>query len=345
MYKCSSTTGNDMECIYLQGTGHLIENNDMKDCADYVQNYFVESVIRNNVIHDTTSASWDDEHVDGIQTSVTEGNGSQYLLVEGNSFTNCVDGDYHIGIFRIYSDHIVWRYNHAYNINGGLGFGGTGDNVGTSIVYNNTFKVNGNDTGWGAAYQGDGISTGVVKNNIFITNSAVGTNSPTYGMGTSNYNIAYVSGYSGDWDSPYSAEVTYTTLKNLNPLLTDISTTPTIEPSSPAINAGGELTTVAVADTSSGVSLVVSNATFFQPGWAGTQADWIAIGTVGNVVQISSIDYATNTLTLANGISRSDGDSVWLYRKSDGVQVLYGTAPDIGAYEYFTTGAFTGSMN
>jgi hypothetical protein len=83
----------------------------------------------------------------------------------------------------------------------------------------------------------------------------------------------------------------------------------------------------------------VSDAKFFQPGWAGTNADWIAVGTVSNVVQISAIHYASNTITLASAIPRRAGDSVWLYKKSDGVRVLYGAAPDIGAYEYTGTTA------
>jgi len=44
-----------------------------------------------------------------------------------------------------------------------------------------------------------------------------------------------------------------------------------------------------------------------------------------------------NTMTLTNGITRNPGDPLWLHKKSDGVRVLYGAAPDIGAYEY--TGA------
>jgi len=52
---------------------------------------------------------------------------------------------------------------------------------------------------------------------------------------------------------------------------------------------------------------------------------------------IASINYSTNTITLANAISRSDGNSVWLYKKSDGVRVLYGSAPDAGAYEFLQT--------
>jgi hypothetical protein len=63
------------------------------------------------------------------------------------------------------------------------------------------------------------------------------------------------------------------------------------------------------------------------------QADWIAVGTVGNIAQIASINNQTNTLTLTSAITRADGAPVWLYKKSDGVRVLYGAAPDAGALE------------
>jgi hypothetical protein len=135
-----------------------------------------------------------------------------------------------------------------------------------------------------------------------------------------------------------------------NPLFVNASTTPPIDKtdstlpnldlqeSSPVIDQGGALTTVAVADIGSGTSLVVSDAGYFQDGSyapSGTVfADWIAVGTVSNVVQMSSINYSTNTITLANSISRNDNDPVWLYKKSDGVQVLHGSAPDPGAYEF-----------
>ena len=110
-----------------------------------------------------------------------------------------------------------------------------------------------------------------------------------------------------------------------------------LQSTSPAKDQGGPLTTVAAGDAGTGTSLVVSDASYFQDGTfapAGRiQADYIAVGTVSNTVQIASINYATNTITLANSISRSSGQSVWLYKKSDGARVLYGTAPDAGAYE------------
>ena len=62
--------------------------------------------------------------------------------------------------------------------------------------------------------------------------------------------------------------------------------------------------------------------------------DWIAIGTVTNTVQISSVNYSTNTITLASPVTWNNGDPIWLYKKSDGFVVLVGAAPDYGASEY-----------
>ncbi len=107
---------------------------------------------------------------------------------------------------------------------------------------------------------------------------------------------------------------------------------------SPAIDKGMALTSVANADDGNGVELVVNDAGYFQDGsWAPTgkvNPDRIAVGTVGNTVQISSIDYDLNTITLKNEITRENGDSVWLYMNSSGTVVLHGSSPDIGAYEY-----------
>lgn len=54
-------------------------------------------------------------------------------------------------------------------------------------------------------------------------------------------------------------------------------------------------------------------------------------------VQISSINYSTNTITLSQAVSWNDNDEIGLYADSDGTVVYYGLAPDIGAYEYSGT--------
>jgi hypothetical protein len=69
---------------------------------------------------------------------------------------------------------------------------------------------------------------------------------------------------------------------------------------------------------------------------AGVQPDCIAIGTVTNTACITagSINYTNNTLTLATPLTWSSGANVWLYKKSDGVVVLTGSAPDMGALPF-----------
>jgi len=113
-----------------------------------------------------------------------------------------------------------------------------------------------------------------------------------------------------------------------------------LQAGSPAIAAGTYLTTVASGDSGSGTSLVVNDASYFQDGYGLSNAystvypDCIAVGTASNHVCVTAVNYATNTLTLASSISRSAGQGVYLLSKSDGVQVLTGSAPDMGAYPY-----------
>ena len=134
--------------------------------------------------------------------------------------------------------------------------------------------------------------------------------------------------------------------KNSNPLFVNYisagnpSNNYHLQAGSPAIAAGTHLTTVASSDSGSGTSLVVTDAAYFQDGYGLSNAnstvspDCIAVTTVSNHVCITAVNYSTNTLTMASGFSRSHGDPIWLYSKSDGVQVLTGSAPDMGAYPF-----------
>jgi hypothetical protein len=122
-----------------------------------------------------------------------------------------------------------------------------------------------------------------------------------------------------------------------------------LQSNSPVIDGGAHLTQ-AVGSSNNSTALVVDDAYYFQDGtWgcdlAGHQADWIAIGSPDNIVQISSVNYTSNTIYLTTGKTWSNGDGIWLYRKSDGTQVLYGTAPDYGAYEYNSDDPPTGGLN
>jgi hypothetical protein len=106
------------------------------------------------------------------------------------------------------------------------------------------------------------------------------------------------------------------------------------------------ITTVAIADTSSGTSLVVIDPKYFTPagddtdefGMEGYEArgDYIAIDD-SICVEVEKVNYSTNTLTLDSGISRQDGDQVYLCIDVDGDGIpdvaYYGDAPDINVFE------------
>jgi len=298
------------------------------------------NTFRNNYVH---NEAWSRSRGNRNMSTVGVATATGYNLIEGNRFGYAARpcDDYTVGNVPICSNYNILRYNSLYHHNAyGVAFYdyGTGYSGGSyNKFYNNTIFNSGYNIY--PTYEGGSEDTAiefssstainnVLKNNLYYSNYQV------YTGYTANQTFAneFNGDVSGDpkfvnASTTPPADKTDSTLPNLN-----------LQSSSPAINAGGALTTVAVSDTGSGTSLVVSDARYFQDGTyapSGTAyADWIAVGTVGNTVQISSINYSTNTITLSNSISRNDGDSVWLYKKSDGVRVLYGSAPDCGSYEY-----------
>lgn len=137
-----------------------------------------------------------------------------------------------------------------------------------------------------------------------------------------------------------------------NPSLSTPSSTTlpdlSLQAGSGALSGGTSLTTATNSGTGS-TTLTVADAMYFQDGTWGSdlsrpaaglggtmQADQIAIGTVTNIVRISSITYGTynaptGTITLASPATWSTNAPIWLYSKSDGVVVLVGSAPNYGA--------------
>ncbi len=173
----------------------------------------------------------------------------------------------------------------------------------------------------------------------WCTNSTIGCP----GCTSSAEKVAVCSGYGDpkftnpDITNPLSQNLFSTVHGYVSTPLPDLS----LQASSPAIN-GGTYLTRANGSGANITALIVNDALYFQDGtWGSDLArgitlfpDWIAIGTVNNAVRISSINYDTNTITLASPMTWNDGANIWLYKKSDGTQVLYGSAPDYGAYEY-----------
>ncbi len=262
------------------------------------------------------------------------------------------------GIQFMATDAIV-RHNRIYKNGYGIQLGPSSNTTQRNRFYNNTFYKNCKgidipDWGWDITYN-------VFLYNIFKDNNETSahTNYPIYFSLQSSANYAVEFGYnlSDEANNSYyrdptrSKTGTFTQL-NANPggtifhnnlagsaFMTDPANHDfTLQPGSPAIDTGGPLTTVQATDTGAGIFLKVADAKFFQDGsWGPTgevSADWIAVGTPNNIAQINSINHSTNTIILTSGISRNVGDKVWLYKNSSGQQVLYGSASDMGAYEY-----------
>ena len=350
-------------------SGHnTIENNVFYGGGHHLLETFTKyNIVRNNYFHNEgnmaspgtcpygpdTNGKYGNRNISIYDGSAEDG---KYNLIEGNRFGHAgppPDDDGGDG-FTIAAAKNIIRYNAIFNsLNNGVmfktGYNSYADN---NRFYNNTIYKSGRYKNSGTLWQGANFRWyggyervgNVIKNNIL--NSYGGTSEWMHG----DVNIYKNNSATNNFCSPQTSTVdvvkkcyAYGDPQFVNPSVADpFSTTlPNLTPQNPAvINAGIHLTTV--VGSGSGTALVVADALYFQDGTWGSalsnrQADWIAIGTVDNIVQIRSINYLTNTITLAASKSWGHGAYVWLYKKSDGAQVLYGPAPDVGAYETAST--------
>jgi hypothetical protein len=207
--------------------------------------------------------------------------------------------------------------------NNTVAYNGVGDAGARNIVNRCQFEF------YGVSVWSDSATGNIVKNNLFYgnTNTDFGCKSGSACL----VNNTFVNNYlNADGDPLFT-----------DPSFSDPASTAqpdfSLKEGSGAVDRAGSLTRASEAGINS-TSLQVDDALYFQDGSWGSvlsdvQADWIAVGTVDNTIQISSIDYATNTITLTAPLTWSDKAEVWLYKNSTGKQVLYGSAPDMGASE------------
>jgi len=337
--------------VQLHADDVLVSNNTFNSMSnDMIRQFGRRWTIRNNVVTDEVDSA--NVHMDFWQSwcdpNSSTGTAASHTLLENNTFVNISGGNVHFSLINVTAScghattNVIHRYNKIRNI-GSLAMyvddndaaPGGRDNP----IYNNTFMdLDGGSLDTWQDYccvmNASASSAGV--NNVFY-NAADRSGATGFAWasgGSQSHNLYYHSAGSMSFEGLASNETG--AVKNQNPLLnSDFS----VQSASPAIDAGGPLTRVASGDPGSGNTLIVSEAEFFQPGWGGAMPDTIAVGSVTNVAQITAINYSTNTITLASSISRRAGEPVYLYKDSDGTQVLHGTAPDIGAVESgFTRG-------
>ncbi len=343
------------------GDHYLVENNDIShyDLGIKFNNQF--GVFRNNTFHDQLDAEGcENTHTDEffsepgttsttVQHNVFEGN-LQRNAVGPNAKTMLMQSD-NSGATCPNCSYAIVRYN----VVSGLGSGAASNYYWPHIMnYNNTVvDALNNGASNGTADYAQFSPTGSYINNLYLFHfSSSQSNFNVYqcGLGCNfGYNLYFcaTSNCSSVWgNTPAIPFLNDTGSKNADPKFANYvgfgnaANDYHLLAGSPAIAAGRYLTTVASGDAGSGTSLVVNDAAYFQDGYGLSNAystvspDCIAVGTASNHVCITAVNYATNTLTLASPISRSSGQPVYLYSKSDGVQVLTGAAPDIGAYAY-----------
>lgn len=335
------SSGLDDYGIELQADDVLISGNTFSGLTnDMIHQWGTRWVIRNNIATDMDDV--DNKHMDFWQSyCTTGGKAADYALIEDNYYANISGGNSHFALVNGTAQcsyppvHLILRYNAVNNIGSQAIYIDTNNQAagaGHNVIYNNTMRdlvAGASPYSYCCPVDASANSSGI--NNLFY--NAMKQTSAVGFVGTTGWAQSYNLYYDPDGTMTFSSPASTETgaVKNQDPKFVSSSDLH-LQAGSPAIGAGGPLTTVATADTGTGTSLIVNNADFFQPGWGGAEADWIRVG--ASTVQITSIDYAKNTITLANSISRSPGDAVYLYKKSDGTVVLNGSKPDIGAFPY-----------
>ena len=269
-----------------------------------------------------------------------------WTLIENSriAFANkdCYDYDFNNGI-QIASNNSIIRNNMFYANQGpGIHIAEFSDQIYTdnNYIFNNNFysnKLGGIATVWQVAIicqlYGAFTNTGtVIKNNIFEDETR------DVNIYANCYNVVGVSPNIGNyWSSsgdPLFADETIPSDER-DDSVPDF----TLQSSSPCIDNGTYLTTTASA--SSGTSLVVADAHYFFsgdgspwniPAYTGITGDYVYIVGWASPIEIESINYTTNTITLASA-GAAWGNGVGVYLAHSSTVGFYGSGVDQGAYE------------
>jgi hypothetical protein len=356
---CSNDSGGAI-MLDLKGDKNIVvEYNTASNIGNDVFGYcYSESLIRNNYIYNMdTERDWpnkDDQtlpHQDIMQgASSTVGLlARNRIFLESNVQKDWGNNQHkHFMLVNGISgyDDLVIRGNVVHNIGGEMLTLDIGDR---SRLFNNTladlnqYQVNSYSVKYGNTSQTDASENNINKNNIYYATNNTGL-APVHpyintiaepdiaSTVTGSTNLCYLSGGSNDSENA----CTQTT----DPLFANYSNDSFyIGLGSPARSNGTAITTV-TSESGSGTAFIVADAGYFTAGFgiSGGVAlgDKIKIG--GNpATTITSINYDTNEITVADSQTWTNGDSVY-WRNQD-------TSPDIGAYEYKSSYVLTGTWS
>jgi hypothetical protein len=184
------------------------------------------------------------------------------------------------------------------------------------------------------------IVNAAIKNNLFYQN----TGGDMYFYYTSAASQTVLGNYyaTASNNSTPMAALAGNTVSTVNPMFADISALPAVseiknfdfhlQSSSPAIDKGVFLTATTAAG--SGAVIAVADAGYFVDGYGITDGDLIQLAGQAQTARITKVDYGAHTITVDKSLTWESGQGVAL--------AYYGTAPDIGAFEYNPGGSVQG---
>lgn len=327
------------------GSHHNIIENNLVEWYGHAGIHLIDSsynYVRNNTISN------------GFGKGIIVGSDSKWNIIEDNDVSNIARAadlkrqhDSEHPALDISGDNNIWRFNRVWDTPQAMVHadsdtpgGGTGDDT---KIYHNTSYGNTSTTKFSAGLktvQAWFRNTKIV-NNIFAESTVINGGFGQYGYnskGKTSHNTFEIENnifWSASSQNVINSKETVSQMDSgskrannnlsVNPQITSYSKQyPTFDlrSGSPAIDSGRFLTST--TSSGGGKTVPVQDASFFSDGHGIIAGDVVKVG--ANVpVQIATIDYASNTLTLTTAINWSSGD---------GVGFDYaGQAPDIGAYE------------
>jgi len=337
---------NPDDLIYFRGgcTYNLIQGNTFAYYAAHVSMESQSSTNNYNIFKDNIIYNY-------YHTGINLYTNSHYALIEGNTIYDCgkdhadnacgtqSDRDlafqYHPGL-QLGSSYLIIRRNEFHGNGNAIGHQSKDDNTVLTQhcrMYHNVFHDN--YYGFYANTVGS-VTDNIYKNNVFYDNTRHVRHAITH---ATRDNYFFYNNFSGTGDFEYYPDGTPTlgwleTNRSTywanntvdSPLFTDAANHDySLQAGSALIDAGDWLTTITSAN-GSGTSFVVDDARYFFNGWGIVNGDEIQLEGTAVTVGVTTVDYGTNTITVDESVSWTQGDGVAL--------AFNGDAPDIGANEY-----------
>jgi hypothetical protein len=326
-------------------------------CGDYNilrDNYFYNEYQKIGEVYDCN----DPANADMNHFGILDVNATRHNMVEDNIFAGTAvdDGDGPFNGIQLAGQRTIIRRNVFYKSEGtGIGlqlYSPEADYNLHNRVYHNVFYNNaGGAIVTGRSNDSAHFGDNVVKNNIMLNNRVMplgwaddlDSGHQLSHRNMANFIIEYNCIFTDILPAENSIYVSYDTRLDvsgaqssfpslymdnlvLNPMFEEASNHNfLLREGSQMRDAGSFLTTAAGPGIQSN-QLVVADATYFSDGFGIKDGDLIQFEDQAESVQVTRIDYTTNTLTLNSAMSWNSGD---------GVALKYsGTSPDMGAFEY-----------